>query len=147
MNGYKREAWEGFDSATDIQTQGAIVCHFLAREIKTVRDCIADADEKTGPVDNDKHLFASLVETLGWVADVTENEELKDELLETPAKIFHVALTADQFISLVNLSVTLHESMDGLKTIKDFEADDMSVGEAVECGFSGLEAVLGQMEW
>lgn len=78
MNGYKREAWEGFDSTTDIQTQGAIVCHFLAREIKTVEDCIREADEKTSGLDNDRHLLASLIETYNWIADVTENEELRD---------------------------------------------------------------------
>lgn len=147
MNGYKREAWEGFDSTTDIQTQGAIVCHFLARGLKSVGDSIIAAEEKTDPVDNDRHLFESLYETLGWVAATTKNVELMDELLETPAKIFQIAITEEQFISLANLSVTLRENMDRLKIIKDFVADDMSVGEVVECGFSGLEAVLGQMDW
>lgn len=146
MNGYKREAWEGFDSTTDIQTQGAIVCHFLAREIKTVRDCIAEADEKCGGVENDKHLLESLIESYNWIADVTENEDLRDMILEG-TKTFMITLTEDEFVSLANLSVTLHENLDGMKTVKDFESDDMTVAEAVECGLPGYEAVMKQLEW
>ena len=146
MNGYKCEAWEGFENTTDIQTQGAIVCHFLAREIKTVRDCIAEADEKTGGIENDKHLLESLIESYNWIADVTENEDLRGMILEG-TRTFTITLTEDEFVSLANLSVTLHENLDGMKTVKDFESDDMTVAEAVECGLPGYEAVMKQLEW
>lgn len=69
---------------------------------------------------------------------------------EEEYRVFHVVLNEEQFISLANLAVTLHENMDGLKTIPDFESDKVggvSVAETVECGFVGLEAVLGQLEW
>ena len=146
MNGYKGEAWEGFESTTDIQTQGAIVCHFLAREIKTVKDCINAADKKTGSMENDKHLLASLIESFNWVADVTENEDLRD-MISDDKRTFTVTLSEEEFISLANLSVTLHENLDGMKNIKDFESDDITVAEVVECGLPGYEAVMKQLEW
>lgn len=60
--------------------------------------------------------------------------------------VFHVVLTEDQVVALGNLSVTLHENMDALKEVPDFEADDMSVADAVECGLPSLVAVLRQLE-
>jgi hypothetical protein len=146
MNGYKREAWEGFETTTDVQTQGAIVCHFLAREIKTVKDCINEAYEKTGSMENDKHLLASLIESYNWIADVTENEDLRDMILDDK-RTFTVTLSEDEFISLANLSVTLHENLDALKKVPDFEGD-MSVGELLEeCFFPALEHLLTQLDW
>jgi len=68
-------------------------------------------------------------------------------MVEKEFKVFHVVLTEDEFISLANLNVTLRENSEGLKQVKDFESDDMSVNDAVECGLPGLEAVLTQIEW
>lgn len=66
---------------------------------------------------------------------------------EKEFKVFHVVLTEDQFISLANLNVTLRENMSELEKVKDFESDDLTVAEAVECGLPGLEAVLTQLSW
>lgn len=76
---YNRMLWEHFSQELDIQNQGILVCMFLAREIKTIKECIRDADDKTGPSDDDKRLLESLIESRNWVADVTENEDLRED--------------------------------------------------------------------
>lgn len=146
MDDYKREAWEDFNITTNLRTQGAIVCNFLAREIKTVRDCIKEADGKTDDLVNGNHLLASLIEAYNWIADATENEDLKD-MINDGTKTFTVTLTEDEFVSLANLSITLRANLDGMQEIKDFESEDMTVAEVVDCELPGYEALLKQLEW
>lgn len=69
-------------NALVIQAEGILVCTFLRREIDSVRACILEADEKTSGLDNDKRLLDSMIETYNWIADVTENEELRDLIPE-----------------------------------------------------------------
>ena len=60
---------------------------------------------------------------------------------------FKVELTEEDLIQLGNLSVTLHENLDALKKVPDFEGD-MSVGELLEeCFFPALEHLLTQLDW
>ena len=61
-------------------------------------------------------------------------------------KVFHVVLTEDQIIDLGNLSVTLHENLDRLQDVPDFDSEDTSVAEMVEVGLPSLVAVLRQLE-
>ena len=61
-------------------------------------------------------------------------------------KVFHVVLTEDQIVDLGNLSVTLHENLDRLKDVPDFDLEDTSVAEMVEVGLPALVAVLRQLE-
>lgn len=70
---------------------------------------------------------------------------------EAPVKVYHITLTEDQCISLANLAITLYENLESLRGVRDSVSgdtmDDMTVADAVECGFVGLEAALGQITW
>ena len=61
-------------------------------------------------------------------------------------KVFHVVLTEDQIVDLGNLSVTLHENLDRLEDVPDFDSEDTSVAEMVKVGLPALVAVLRQLE-
>lgn len=66
--------------------------------------------------------------------------------MDEKVKVFHVVLTEDQIVDLGNLSVTLHENLDRLKDVPDFDSEDTSVAEMVEVGLPTLVAVLRQLE-
>ncbi len=66
--------------------------------------------------------------------------------MDEKVKVFHVVLTEDQIVDLGNLSVTLHENLDRLKDVLDFDSEDTSVAEMVEVGLPTLVAVLRQLE-
>lgn len=59
-------------------------------------------------------------------------------------KKFQVELTEDEYTSLCNLSVTIHENMNTLEETPDVEGLG-SIGDTMD--LTGLNAVLGQLSW
>lgn len=68
--------WGGEDDTLSIQCRGAQVISYLQRELECTKEVIQESSEEN---QNDTSLCKSLIEVINFIADCTENEDMRVE--------------------------------------------------------------------
>lgn len=68
--------WGGEDDETNIQCRGAQVISYLRRELECTKEVIQESLEEN---QNNTSLYNSLIEVINFIADCSDNEDMRVE--------------------------------------------------------------------